>query len=117
ERLGLSPQDVETLSGMVRHHLLLPVTATRSDLNNPETIESVAKALGGDAQLLELLHALAEADPKDTGPGVWTDGKPSMVTHLVRRSRLVMAGEPLPQAEPTTPHYLSLAADHGVHVE
>ncbi len=28
-----------------------------------------------------------------------------------------MAGESLPQAEPTAPHYLSLAADHGVHVE
>jgi [protein-PII] uridylyltransferase len=117
ERLGLSPQDVDTLSGMVRHHLLLPVTATRSDLNNPETIESVAKALGGDAQLLELLHALAEADSKATGPGVWSDWKASLVADLVRRCRLVMAGEPLPQAEPTTPHYLSLAANHGVHVE
>jgi [protein-PII] uridylyltransferase len=117
ERLGLSPQDVDTLSGMVRHHLLLPVTATRSDLNNPETIESVAKALGWDAQLLELLHALAEADSKATGPGVWSDWKASLVADLVRRCRLVMAGEPLPQAEPTTPHYLSLAADHGVHVE
>ncbi|WP_445161230.1 [protein-PII] uridylyltransferase [Mycobacterium sp. Dal123C01] len=117
ERLGLSPQDVDTLSGMVRHHLLLPVTATRSDLNNPETIESVAEALGGDAQLLELLHALAEADSKATGPGVWSDWKASLVADLVRRCRLVMAGEPLPQAEPTTPHYLSLAADHGVHVE
>ena len=117
ERLGLSPQDVDTLSGMVRHHLLLPVTATRSDLNDPETIESVAEALGGDAQLLELLHALAEADSKATGPGVWSDWKASLVADLVRRCRLVMAGEPLPQAEPTTPHYLSLAADHGVHVE
>ncbi len=28
-----------------------------------------------------------------------------------------MTGESLPQAEPTAPHYLSLAADHGVHVE
>jgi [protein-PII] uridylyltransferase len=30
---------------------------------------------------------------------------------------MVMAGEPLPQAKPTAPQYLSLAADHGVHVE
>jgi [protein-PII] uridylyltransferase len=28
-----------------------------------------------------------------------------------------MAGEPLPQAEPTAPQYLSLPADRGVHVE
>jgi [protein-PII] uridylyltransferase len=117
ERLGLSPQDTGTLSGMVRHHLLLPVTATRGDLNDPNVIEAVAESLGGDSQLLELLHALAEADSKATGPGVWSDWKASLMADLVRRCRLVMAGEPLPQAEPTTPHYLSLAADHGVHVE
>jgi [protein-PII] uridylyltransferase len=117
ERLGLSPQDVDTLSEMVRHHLLLPITATRNDLNDPKTSEAVSEALGGDPQLLELLHALAEADSKATGPGVWSDWKASLVADLVRRCRMVMAGEPLPQAEPTTPHYLSLAADHGVHVE
>jgi [protein-PII] uridylyltransferase len=117
ERLGLSPQDIGTLSNMVRHHLLLPIAATRSDLNDPRTIESVAEALGGDAQLLELLHALAEADSKATGPGVWSDWKASLMADLVRRCRMVMAGEPLPQAEPTAPHYLSLAADHGVHVD
>ncbi len=117
ERLGLPPADVETISNMVRHHLLLPVTATRSDLNDPKTIEAVSEALGGDPQLLELLHALSEADSKATGPGVWSEWKSSLVADLVRRCRLLMAGEPLPEAEPTAPHYLSLAADHGVHVE
>ena len=117
ERLGLSPQDVGTLSNMVRHHLLLPITASRGDLNDPNVIRGVSEALGGDPQLLELLAALAEADSKATGPGVWSDWKASLMADLVRRCRLVMAGEPLPQAEPTTPHYLSLAADHGVHVE
>lgn len=117
ERLGLSPADIDTLSKMVRHHLLLPITATRSDLNDPKTIEAVSEALGGDPQLLELMHALSEADSKATGPGVWSDWKASLVADLVRRCRLAMAGEPLPQAEPTAPHYLSLAARQGVHVE
>jgi [protein-PII] uridylyltransferase len=117
ERLGLAPQDVDTLSKMVRHHLLLPVTAIRSDLNDPKTIEAVSEALGGDPQLLELMRALAEADSKATGPGVWSDWKASLVDDLVRRCRMMMAGESLPKAEPTAPHYLSLAADHGVHVE
>lgn len=40
-----------------------------------------------------------------------------LIEDLVRRCRMVMAGEPLPRANPATPHYLSLAADHGVHVE
>jgi [protein-PII] uridylyltransferase len=117
ERLGMSPPDIQTLSNMVRYHLLLPVVATRSDLNDPQTIEYVSEALSGDPVLLELLHALAEADSKATGPGVWSDWKAGLVGNLVRRCQLVMAGESLPQADPTAPHYLSLASDQGVHVE
>lgn len=117
ERLGLAPADIDTLSKMVRHHLLLPITATRGDLNDPGTIEAVSEALGGDPQLLELMHALSEADSKATGPGVWSDWKASLVDDLVRRCRMAMAGEDPPQAEPTAPHYLSLAARQGVHVE
>ena len=116
-RLGVSPPDIEFLSKLVRHHLLLPVMATRSDLKDPETIKGVSEALGGDPLLLEVLHALTEADSKATGPGVWGEWKASLIEDLVRRCRLVMAGEPLPQAEPTAPQYLSLATDHGVHVE
>lgn len=116
-RIGVSPADAGVLSQLVRHHLLLPVVATRSDLNDPKTITGVSEALGGDPLLLEVLRALAEADSNATGPGVWSEWKASLIDDLVRRCRMVMAGEPLPQAEPTAPHYLSLAADHGVHVE
>ena len=117
-RLGVAPADVEFLSKLVRHHLLLPIVATRSDLKDPKTIEGVSEALGGDPLLLEVLHALTEADSKATGPGVWSEWKASLIEDLVRRCRLVMAGEPLPsQAQPTAPQYLSLAANHGVHVE
>ena len=116
-RLGLWPCDVETLSAIVRYHLLLSDTATRKDLQNPDIIAAVANALGGDAVLLELLQALAEADSLATGPGVWGDWKASLIGDLVRRCRLVMAGEPLPQADPIDPRYLELAADVGVHVD
>ena len=37
-RLGLWPSDIEMLSKVVRHHLLLPHTATRRDLQDPKTI-------------------------------------------------------------------------------
>ncbi len=117
-RLGLWPSDVETLSAMVRHHLLLPDTATRRDLQDPATIAGVVDALGGDSVLLELLHALAEADSLATGPGVWGDWKASLIGDLVRRCRLVMAGDPLPHADPVEPRLLELAADpDAVHVE
>ncbi len=116
-RLGMWPSDVELLAKLVRHHLLLAKVATRQDLNDPQTIASVCEALDGNPILLEVLHALTEADSLATGPGVWSDWKASLVRDLVRRCRMVIAGEPLPHADPLDPEYLSLAADKKVHVE
>ncbi|MBF6214343.1 [protein-PII] uridylyltransferase [Nocardia puris] len=115
-RLGLWPSDVRTLSAVVRHHLLLPDTATRRDLADPETVQYVVDALDGDVQTLELLHTLAEADSLATGPGVWGDWKASLIGDLVRRCRLVMAGDELPAPEPIAPELLAKAAAGGVHV-
>src|SRR5574340_250696 len=116
KRMGLWPSDVALLSAMVRHHLLLPHTATRRDLDDPATVTAVVDTLGGDSVLLELLHALAEADSLATGPGVWGDWKSSLLGELVRRCRLVMAGEALPTPDPVDPEHIALAADGGVHV-
>lgn len=116
-RLGMWPSDIEMLASLVRHHLLLSKAATRHDLSDPETIDTVAATLGGDPVLLDVLHALTEADALATGPGVWSDWKASLVDDLVRRCRLVMAGEPLPYADPVDPEFLTLAADHRVEVQ
>jgi [protein-PII] uridylyltransferase len=116
-RLAMWPSDVEILAKLVRHHLLLAKVATRQDLNDPRTIGTVCEALDGDPVLLDVLHALTEADSLATGPGVWSDWKASLVGDLVRRCRMAMTGEPLPHADPLDPEYLSLAADHKVHVE
>jgi len=116
-RLGLPAPDVEILSAIVRHHLLLPTTATRRDLQDPDTITMVIDALDGDPLLLELLHVLAEADSLATGPGVWGDWKALLIGDLVRRCRMIMAGEPLPHADPIEAQYLALAGSHDVHVE
>jgi [protein-PII] uridylyltransferase len=48
---------------------------------------------------------------------VWGDWKASLIGDLVRRCRLVMSGEPLPQPDPIDPRYLSLASEVGVYVE
>jgi [protein-PII] uridylyltransferase len=98
-RVGLSPSDAELVAGAVRHHLLLPQTATRRDLDDPVTVAQVAAAVGGRS-LLELLHALAIADGQATGPAAWNDWKEGLVGDLVRRVESRLAGEvpaePLP---------------------
>jgi [protein-PII] uridylyltransferase len=99
-RIGLPEHDVATLAAMVRHHLLLPHTATRRDLEDDATLTRVAETLGGDPVLLELLAALAEADSLGTGPGVWGDWKRRLIGDLVKRCRATMAGDPVPAPAP-----------------
>ncbi|MCU1692181.1 MAG: UTP-GlnB uridylyltransferase, GlnD [Frankiales bacterium] len=98
-RLGLPPEDVDVLVAMVRHHLLLPDVATRRDLADPATARAVADAVGS-AQVLELLHALTEADSAATGPAAWSSWKGQLVTELVSRTRSLLAGAPPPPPAP-----------------
>jgi len=107
-RMGLPPADVEVLVTMVRHHLLLPDTATRRDLADPATIELVAAAVG-DVTTLELLHGLTEADAAATGPGAWGEWKAGLVAQLVSRTRGVLAGHPEPEPDSLDPAQLALA--------
>jgi [protein-PII] uridylyltransferase len=109
DRVGLPEVDVATLSAMVRHHLLLPHTATRRDVADPATVSRVAQTLGGDRLLLDLLAALTEADSLATGPGMWTQWRASLVAQLVEGVRAVLAGEPPPGPEPLDDDQRALA--------
>ncbi|MGQ0718281.1 MAG: [protein-PII] uridylyltransferase [Pseudonocardiales bacterium] len=108
-RLGLPDPDVATLRAMVRHHLLLPHTATRRDLEDPTTAQRVVDTLGGDPTLLELLVALAEADSLATGPGIWTEWRAALIFDLAERCRAVLSGRPLPAPEPLSEEHRALA--------
>jgi [protein-PII] uridylyltransferase len=99
-RLGLPERDVTTLAAGVRHHLLLPDTAMRRDLEDPATVRRVVDTLDGDGQLLELLYALAEADALATGPGVWSPWKRALIDELVGRCRALLTGEKISLPEP-----------------
>ena len=92
-RLGLSDADTDVLVAMVRHHLLLPDVATRRDLDDPATTRAVADAVGS-LEVLELLHALTEADSAATGPAAWSSWKGQLITELVRRTSSLLVGVP-----------------------
>jgi [protein-PII] uridylyltransferase len=101
-RLGINQHDTDVLVAMVRHHLLLPQTATRRDLDDPATVTGVADVVG-DQQLLELLAALAEADARATGSGIWDDWRAQLVGDLVTRTRALLAGAQLPMPDADLP--------------
>jgi len=83
-RIGFGRADVETLAVLVRHHLLLIDTATRRDLDDPETVRMVAETVR-DTSTLELLAALTEADALATGPAAWSTWRASLLEDLVTR--------------------------------
>jgi len=109
-RVGLSEADSEVVAIAVRHHLLLPVVATRRDLDDPMTAQHVATAVGSRL-LLDLLHALSIADGLATGPAAWNDWKAGLVADLVRRVTVVLDGEPMPEPAPLREDQLALVTD------
>lgn len=104
-RMGYPPADVEVLEALVRHHLLLPDIASRRDLEDPRTIQTVADAVGS-VGTVELLAALTEADSIATSKAAWGGWKAELVRDLAERTVAHLRGEhepvaaaPFPSAE------------------
>lgn len=98
-RIGFNPKEISTIQLLIRHHLLLSATATRRDLDDPATIANVVESIN-DVGTLEILHALSIADGEATGRAAWSDWKASLVSELVRKTKLALTGNTLmPQPE------------------
>ena len=91
QRIGFDAKEIEILKNLVLHHLLLSSTATRRDLDDPATIQSIVSLIP-DVNTLELLHALSIADGEATGSAGWSDWKATLVNDLVQRVKRAMAG-------------------------
>ena len=111
ERIGLPPDDADTLTALVRHHLLLPNAATRRDPDDPATVGAVVRAVRGSRDVLDVLHALCVADALATGPAAWSDWKAALVAGLVDRVRDTLSGTPYPAVELPEAARLALRLD------
>ncbi|MFI0409590.1 [protein-PII] uridylyltransferase [Actinomadura sp. 3N508] len=118
-RLGLPADDVRVLETLVRHHLLLPETATRRDIDDPMTVQTVTTAVsavpGREREILDLLAALAIADGNATGPAAWGPWKAALVADLTRRAAAALSGgsRPVPALPP---EHVALARHDGAAV-
>ncbi|HEX6869904.1 MAG TPA: [protein-PII] uridylyltransferase, partial [Micromonosporaceae bacterium] len=107
--MGFPPRDVQVIERLVRWHLLLPDVATRRDLDDPRTIEHVARTVG-EEETLDLLHALSRADALATGPAAWSAWKERLVADLVERVRATLVTGTVPPAPPVEHLAAPLAA-------
>ncbi|WP_246342437.1 [protein-PII] uridylyltransferase, partial [Actinomadura verrucosospora] len=118
--LGFPDGDARVLEAVVRHHLLLPETATRRDLDDPVTVETVTAAVsavpGRERETLELLAALAVADGNATGPAAWGSWKARLVAELARRAAAALSGGTPPPPPDLGADRLALARHDGAAV-
>lgn len=99
-RLGLSHDQIETVSWLVRHHLLLSTTAFRRDLDDPKTIADLAEVIQSPERL-RLLLLLTVADIRAVGPNIWNGWKGQLLRTLYQETLALVEGAeigPLRQA-------------------
>ena len=90
-RLGLTAEETESVSWLVRHHLLMSNTAFKRDLDDPQTIARFAEAVQSPERL-RLLLVLTCADIRAVGPNVWNNWKATLLRELFHRADEYMSG-------------------------
>jgi [protein-PII] uridylyltransferase len=80
-RFGLDPAETETVSWLVRYHLLLSSTAFKRDLADPKTIEDFVRQVQSPERL-RLLLILTVVDIRAVGPGIWNEWKRTLLRTL-----------------------------------
>jgi [protein-PII] uridylyltransferase len=80
-QLGLDPAETETVSWLVRYHLLMSSTAFKRDLADPKTIEDFVHQVQSPERL-RLLLILTVVDIRAVGPNVWNEWKRTLLRTL-----------------------------------
>jgi [protein-PII] uridylyltransferase len=90
-RLGLSDEQIETVSWLVRHHLLLSRVAFKRDIDDPKTVSDVADTIQSPERL-RLLLVLTAADIRAVGPNVWNGWKGQLLRALYHETDAALVG-------------------------
>jgi [protein-PII] uridylyltransferase len=90
-RLGLSPEQTETVAWLVEQHLAMSRTAFKRDLNDPKTAADFAE-LVQSPERLRLLLCLTVADIRAVGPRVWNGWKASLLREVYHLTEERLSG-------------------------
>lgn len=78
---GLSDYDARLVAWLVRHHLLLSLTAQKKDLSDPDVIREFAETVGDETHL-DYLYVLTVADVRATNPKLWNSWRAQLFEEL-----------------------------------
>ena len=90
-RLGLSSEETETVSWLVRHHLLMSRIAFHRDLTDIKSIKDFSNTVQS-LERLRLLLLLTVADIRAVGPNVWNNWKASLLRELYFSTEAELSG-------------------------
>jgi [protein-PII] uridylyltransferase len=83
---GLGRYDARLVAWLVRHHLLLSVTAQKKDISEPSVVNEFARTVG-DQVHLDYLYVLTCADVRGTNPKLWNAWKASLFEDFYERTK------------------------------
>ena len=83
---GMSRYDARLVAWLVKHHLLLSLTAQKKDINDPNVVNEFARTVG-DQTHLDYLYVLTVADVRGTNPKIWNSWKESLFAELYQATR------------------------------
>jgi len=86
---GLSVEDTELCTWVVRHHLIMSMTAQRKDIDDPAVQLDFAREVE-TIEHLDYLYLLTGADIRATNPELWNSFKESLLRSLYRHALLIL---------------------------
>lgn len=92
---GMSPADSAMVVWIVRHHLLMSLTAQKQDISDPEVIRAFAERVGSPRHLTAL-YLFTVADIRGTSPKVWNTWKSQLLENLYHQTLRVLEAQEMP---------------------
>jgi [protein-PII] uridylyltransferase len=86
---GLSDYDAKLVAWLVRHHLVMSMTAQQRDISDPDVVYEFAKLIGNKNRL-DYLYILTVADIRGTNPEIWNSWKASLLASLYEQTKQVL---------------------------
>ena len=89
---GMSEYSSKTVAWLVKHHLLLSMTAQKKDISDPAVINKFSRIIG-DKIHLDYLYVLSIADIRGTNENLWNSWKATLFYDLYSLTKRALRSE------------------------